>query len=292
MTARAYCWTLNNYSESEEECIQKIQENNVRVRYVCYGKEVGESGTPHLQGYIELTTPMRISALKKWAGFERIHLEGRRGTRDQARDYCMKTAQLIEFGEWCAGGQGSRNDLRAMMKLIKANPSDVLGHMEADPVCYSNNQRFIEKYTCAIEKEATKDFRGVEVNVLWGEAGSGKTKAAHEADPNIFTVNTDEAFPFDGYSGEKTILLDDFYGGIKYHNLLRILDGHQLRVNVKGSSRYACWTKVYITSNVSPANWYKHGLTPALKRRLTTVTEYLCHQEAGNTIPPPCELLI
>lgn len=283
MTSRSWCFTINNYTEIEKENVMMI--NGIK-RYVICGLEVGESGTQHLQGYIELTAPQRLSALKKLTGFERAHLEKRCGTRDQARNYCMKTGQYIESDGWLSGGQGSRNDLRKMMEMIKTAPEKTLDHMEADPNTYAKNMRFFEKYTAEVEKQQTKTFRQVEVNVLYGDAGSGKTRAAHEADKDIFTVNTDEAFPFDGYSGEKTILLDDFYGGIKYHNLLRILDGHQMRVNVKGSSRYACWTKVFITSNVAPDNWYKQGLTPALKRRLKNVTEFICHQEAGNTMPP------
>lgn len=284
MTSRAWTWTLNNYTPNERDDIHHIEDG--KIRYLIYGIEVGESGTPHLQGYLELTSPQRMSAMKKLPGLGRAHFEVRRGTRDQARTYCMKDGEYFESGDWAAGGQGTRNDLRGMIEKIKANPTNTIEHMESDPLTYSKHQRFIEKYIQVLEKESTKDFRKVEVEVLHGAAGVGKTKAAHDADPNIFTVNTDEAFPFDGYNGEKTILLDDFYGGIKYHNLLRILDGHQLRVNIKGGSRYAQWTKVFITSNVGPSEWYKSGLTPALKRRLTTVTEFSCHQEAGNTEPP------
>ena len=127
----------------------------------------------------------------------------------------MKDGKAIEVGDWMAGGQGARNDLREMMNAIKKNPTDTLGHMEADPTCYSKHMRFLEKYTCVIERESTKDFRAVTTEVLWGDAGVGKTRAAFEYDPNLFTVNTDETFPFDGYNGEKTILIDDFYGGLK-----------------------------------------------------------------------------
>lgn len=286
MTARHWTWTLSNWTEDELEELKRAYHNYTCVRYIIWGQEIAPTtGTPHLQGYLELRTPKRLSGVKKLPGFDRAHLEARRGERDQARTYCMKDGKFVEYGDWEAGGQGRRNDLRALMKDIKANPSDTLGHMEAHPTVYSSHLRFAEKYTAAVEKESTREFRVVEVNVLWGHAGTGKTRAAHEADPNVFTVNTDEAFPFDGYSGEKTILLDDFYGGIKYHNLLRILDGHQMRVNVKGGSRYACWNKVYITSNVGPDSWYKHGLTPALKRRLTNVTTFFCNEVGGNTDP-------
>lgn len=288
MTARHWVWTLNNYTDDEVEALSNLVAD-LAVRYICWGYEIGEQGTPHLQGYLELKSPKRLTGVKKLPGMGRTRLAMRNGEREQARDYCKKDGKFVEHGDWAAGGQGARNDLRGMMELIKKAPNDTIGHMEADPETYSKHQRFIEKYIAAVEKDLTREFRQVEVHVLWGDAGTGKTRLAHEADPNIFTVNTDEAFPFDGYSGEKTILLDDFYGGIKYHNLLRILDGHQMRVNVKGGSRYACWNKVYITSNVGPESWYKHGLTPALKRRLTNVTTFHGHEVGGNIRPPPAD---
>lgn len=55
--ARNYCWTLNNPTEAETFKIAFLTENPKKcVRFVCWGHEVGEEdGTPHLQGYIELT---------------------------------------------------------------------------------------------------------------------------------------------------------------------------------------------------------------------------------------------
>lgn len=103
--------------------------------------------------------------------------------------------------------------------------------------------------------------------------------------PDAFTVNPEDTFPFDGYDGEDAIIIDDFEGQLKYKHLLKILDGHQLRVNVKGGHRYARWTRVFITTNEEASGWYQRGLTPALQRRLTSVTRF-CDEEEGNIVPP------
>lgn len=52
---RNWCWTLNNYYDEELFEIDTLCDNaDNNVRGVCYGKEIGENNTPHLQGYIEL----------------------------------------------------------------------------------------------------------------------------------------------------------------------------------------------------------------------------------------------
>lgn len=272
--SRSYCFTINNYSVDDLRQVDTLE-----CRYIIYGKEVGDNGTEHLQGYVEFAGPKRMTTVSKM--MPRAHLEKRLGTRDQARNYCMKEGKHTERGDWSAGGQGSRTDLHEIMERVKKGEKKI-ETMEALPVCYSNNMRFVEAYRAECEKEASREFRHVDVEVLVGDAGCGKTRSVHEKEPEVFTVNSGESFPFEGYDGEQAILIDDFYGGIRYHELLRILDGHQYRVNVKGSHRYARWTRIYITSNAKPECWYERGLTPALSRRLTKVTTF-GNEVSGNS---------
>ena len=42
-----WCFTLNNYSVEEEETIR-----NAPCAYMLFGRERGDEGTPHLQGYV------------------------------------------------------------------------------------------------------------------------------------------------------------------------------------------------------------------------------------------------
>lgn len=271
--ARHWCFTYNNYRD--EDLSNFVC--NLPTRYICYSHEKGTvTGTPHLQGYIEFVRPVRITFIKKLLKCPGLHLECRRGTREQARDYCRKEEGAIFFedGDWEAGGQGTRNDLREAMSMVKADKPK-LEIMEELPEVFARNQKFLETYRCELDKSQTKEFRHVSVEVIHGDPGTGKTRSVWEREEKVFTVNAEDAFPFDGYDGEQAILFDDFYGSIKQHTMLRLLDGYQLRVNVKGSHRYAKWTRVYITSNKRPEDWYQAGLSEALKRRITNVTELL-----------------
>lgn len=93
--------------------------NHDLVKYAIYSEEIGEEGTYHLQGYIELTKPVRFTQVKSICPIlEGAHFERRRGTPEEARAYCMKIddptfiAGPYEFGVF--QGQGTRIDLAAL----------------------------------------------------------------------------------------------------------------------------------------------------------------------------------
>ena len=90
-----WCFTLNNYSAEEITWIDSAE-----CKYIIYGKEVGKSGTPHLQGYLELEKPKELSSVKKMIG-NRAHLELARGTSKQASDYCRKEGVVTEREARC-----------------------------------------------------------------------------------------------------------------------------------------------------------------------------------------------
>ena len=93
MSARVQyvCFTFNNYSDDDYLKTQLLAKEH--CSYMTIGKEIGESGTPHLQGYMELNGRMRLSRvtkLFKTATGKDVHTEKRIGTGKQAADYCQK----------------------------------------------------------------------------------------------------------------------------------------------------------------------------------------------------------
>lgn len=96
-TARAYCFTLNN-----PEGLPDF--DHPLVKYAIYQEEIGEEGTYHLQGYVELKKPVRWTQVRTICPtLATAHFEPRRGTPEQARAYCMKgdayiNGPIIEFG--------------------------------------------------------------------------------------------------------------------------------------------------------------------------------------------------
>lgn len=101
---RNWCFTWNNYSE--EDYIRISSLSSQQCNYVIVAKEVGDNGTPHLQGYIELCKPSRLTGVKKLLDELRgksspIHLEPRAAAcRDRAILYCKKSTQPKD--QWLA----------------------------------------------------------------------------------------------------------------------------------------------------------------------------------------------
>lgn len=89
--AKRWTWTLNNYTDEDiRELVPKF--NKLGSKVYLAGKEIGESGTPHLQGYIEFQTKIRPRLA---VGHPRIHWgdkDGKpaKGTREDNINYCSK----------------------------------------------------------------------------------------------------------------------------------------------------------------------------------------------------------
>lgn len=88
--AKRWCFTLNNYTQSQiDEIVPKFQE---LCSVAGFSKEVGEEGTPHLQGYVEWVKKCRPSShgLPK-----QIHWEPANGNRASNHKYMTKDGPLV-----------------------------------------------------------------------------------------------------------------------------------------------------------------------------------------------------
>lgn len=258
---RNVCVTWNNYPDTIDwEPLKKVS------KYFIMAKEVGESGTPHLQGYIEFTSQKPLSAIKKLL-HKSVHIEKRKGTAAQASDYCKKedTDPLI-YGKMSC--QGIRQDLVNLMTDIKKKiPEKEL--METHTTMWRFKRAADRyKYLCDIQD---KTYQKMKVSIVIGQAGIGKTSWALKQDPDLYFLTREGSqLWWDGYSDQQTVLIDDFYGDdIKYSHLLRLLDGYRFNLPTKGGFVWKKYTHVIITSNNPPETWYKQGLTPALARRIS-----------------------
>ena len=237
--------------------------------YSIVGKEIcPTTGRPHLQCYVYYKNAKTLRSMNKL--YPGIHVEPANGTPVQNRNYCMKDKEFVETGE--LPKQGTRSDLESVYDMAAEGKTDVeIG--EEHKASYIRYYKAIDRIRFNYAR-LNNQYERVEVLVLIGAAGSGKTSKAFQIDPNLYMLDlSSDIVWFDGYAGQKTILLDDFYGNIKYGYLLKLLDGYKFQLPIKGGYTWKNWKTVIITSNKFPEEWYSQGLTPALKRRLTSVQD-------------------
>ncbi|AGA18459.1 hypothetical protein [uncultured marine virus] len=264
--SRNWVFTLNNFEDNQEPTVWKA-----KVDYCTWQHEIGESGTPHLQGYLELGTVQRLSAMKKLNSV--AHWEPRRGSQEQAIEYSNKE-ETREAGPWSYGEkkeQGKRNDLEKMSRDIVDNKRKFNEVAMEYPHMVVKYSKGIDRLIAACQESYAHD----NVRGLWyyGEPGTGKSRKAYEENPEAYRKAQNKWF--DGYQGEKTIILDDLdKGGACLGHYLKIWgDRYPCSGEIKGGTVCLNHTSIIVTSNYSIQELWPEDtqMASAIKRRFKCV---------------------
>lgn len=247
---RGFCFTLNNYKDDEVNKIKDFFVN--KCIWGIFGYEVGENGTPHLQGALYRQHPITIKGLKKDLG-DRCHIEVMHGTYEQNKIYCSKGGNVFEVGE--CPKQGKRSDIHTIKKMAKEGKGmrDMI-----DEVNSYQAMRCGELVLKYIEKE--RDFAPM---VMWfyGPTGSGKSYMADyickQYGYTTWRSNKNLQW-FEGYDAHEAVIIDDFRRSFcNYEELLLLLDRYPYRVMNKGGSRQLLAKLIIITCPKSPKDLYQ-----------------------------------
>lgn len=276
-----FTFTLNNYTT--EELLQLKAHN---WKYIVFGQEKGDEGTPHLQGFVQCKR-MRESAIQRVCKRLKPQYLYTTSTPSRAAIYCKKGEQpkdewntLKEHGPnygknavvYEAGTlqfQGKRNDIEAVVDMIadEATNYDIL---HAHPKTYFKYYKNVAHVRYVIDKHNYKKFRKVDVIVRVGPSGTGKSRVPFELGGFIVPEYAPKLW-MDGYEGEDIIILNEYTGQMKIEDFLAFTDGYPQGQPIKGTYIWPRWTKIYLTSNVHPEEWYDEGLSERIKRRLTKI---------------------
>lgn len=265
---RRFCFTYFIKDEDDlfqcDSWIKKLREST-HFRGLCYQLEkCGSTDREHVQGYIEYNKPRKFNSVLKDLP-QSTHLELARGNRKQCVDYCSKSETRVA-GPWIddvlleTKGQGHRTDLFDVGKqIIEGGLDEIQLATERPDIILKYPRGVRELYGISALKSKSRLRTDIRVEVIWGPAGTGKTRFAMARLESAFLLDSSnsDTLWFDGYQGEETLVLDDFYGWIRHGNLLRLLDIYPYRCPIKGGHTYANWTTVYITSNRHPSAWYE-----------------------------------
>jgi hypothetical protein len=269
--AKRWCFTLNNYTEVEYGSATAYLGAN--ASYYVIGRERGENGTPHLQGYCILKSQCRLSQLKDKLS-SRAHFEVARGSPASNREYCCKEASFVESGV-CPKGNGhkSRDELAVEWDSAFAGGRDGLEVFKcANPGAYGFSRHTLLRNSLASARP--RERGSIRCEWYYGLPGVGKSRMAHERLPGAFIKDPLTKW-WTGYMLESDVIIDDFGKvGIGINHLLRWFDRYKCYVETKGDVVPLLADTFIVTSNFHPRECFTnpdgsvHDQIEALLRRV------------------------
>lgn len=257
------------------------------VRFTCklYGivanllayREVGEHGTEHLQGYLELTVKKTLQQLKASAP-QQIAWFPRAGSQAQARDYCLKDwhppLERYEPIPFVPNAQGKRSDLKAACDMVKAGASKrELAVTFSDT--FVKYHKGLEALRTTIRPPVT-EYHPPKCWWLYGATGVGKTRRAvgFRGISQTYKKSFSNKW-WDGYNPDEhtVVLFDEFSRNVLPEkdeivcNLLEWTDGYRQCGEVKGSYVTLIYEYVFVCSTDHPSTYFTHSTYTQVERR-------------------------
>jgi len=258
------------------------------VTFAIYAPEIGLSGTPHFQGYVELDAPRQLTYLKNHIS-PTAHWEIRRGSKLQAVQYVLKdfmtldptrpndiltvrdrldhpiagVSEPILFNTWETAadtllslGQSKKKKTQERQADIQTRLKEGASEMDiadSDFDLWVKHFRAYSRYTTLITPpRCTNDMPFVVV--LQGPTRTGKSKWALDNFPNAYWKQRSQWWC--GYAGHKAVILDEFYGWLPFDFLLRMCDRYPLLVETKNGNVQFLAENIIFTTNAIPSTWY------------------------------------
>ena len=265
--------------------------------YFCMADEIATTGTYHTHIFLFSPSPMRFSTVKN--RFSTAHIEKAYGSAKTNRAYILKEGRWADtdkaetsvsgtFEEWGDLPAEKEEEAPEMFKLIqdlRAGKS-VMEIIEDNPKLAFRIREIETLRQAILEEKYSAENRALEVTYLYGASGTGKTWGIFEKhDSKSICRITDyggkNGVRFDAYHCQDVLVLEEFHSQIPISAMLNYLDIYPLTLPARYTDRTACYTKVYITSNIPLEEQYRDiqryqmETWRAFLRRVQNVIEYL-----------------
>lgn len=285
MESRYRNWLITINNPSEED-VRNLSEYIQQAEKWCYQFEKGEeaeTAEEHLHCFVHFGHPVRVETIKR--RLPRAHIDAIKNNPKDVIKYVTKqrTRTRGPFANFNYDSpdetpkQGNRNDLIKIRNEIQSGRTlKSIADSDDSIQQFARNFNFWRWYEFQHKVEQSATIRDVQVNYWWGNPGAGKTFSAisilRNAGESPYIAQKDNAFWWDGYTGQRTIILDDWDDTwTTLTRAKRLLDKYPLNLEVKGGYCPAAYTCIIITSNTNPNELYsrcKQDDRQALMRRI------------------------
>lgn len=295
--ARKFILTINNPQEkglTHEEIHRRIESLSTFV-YGCISDEVGaKEQTPHTHVFICYKNAKAWQTIKNL--IPEADCETCRGTVQQNRDYVFKLGKWMETEKGTTSVEGTQEEWGTMPpeRMSKKPELELLFQLISNGLSnyeilneypeFMLNVSDIERCRQIIHQEEFKNTkRFLDVTYVFGKTGTGKTRGImdHFGYGEVFRITDYTRHPFDTYRFEDIIVFEEFASSMKLQDMLNYLDIYPLKLPCRYSDKQACYTKVYLTSNLPLEQQYSNmqkeesEAWKAFLRRITRVVKYI-----------------
>jgi len=263
--------------------------------YFCLADEIATTGTFHTHIFLYSHSPIRFSTVKN--RFPTAHIEKAYGSAKDNRDYIRKEGKwtdsdkaetsvedsFFEYGKMPEEKEEATPKMYRLIENIKDGKRTAEIIDDAPSFAFRSRDIDTLRQTYLAER-FRKENRAIEVNYLYGATGTGKTRSIFEKhlaeDICRITDYGKNGVRFDAYTGQDVLVFEEFSSQIPISDMLNYLDIYPLTLPARYNDRIACYTKVYITSNIPLTEQYKDIQRSRLEtwraflRRIHKVVEY------------------
>lgn len=269
---RNFVFTLNNYQVKPDE-VAAIQA--LDCRYLKYGHEIGEEGTPHLQGMIIFNSAKTVSAAR--TALCGCHVEIMKSL-EGSMAYVEKEGDVFEKGtapqlkrdqgsHGAAGGAIEQERWKRLREAAEANDLDSI-----DEKTRFKDIKLIEHHRDRYLRERDLDDTEEQHEWYYGESGTGKSRKAREENPDAYLKACNKWW--DGYTDEDVVIIEDFDKAhhVLCHHLKIWGDRYPFPCERKGGTMKIRPKKIIVTSNYHPKEiWDNNSDLMPILRRFKTV---------------------
>lgn len=200
--------------------------------------------------------------------FPTAHIESAKGTSKENRDYIRKEGRwassekaetsvegtFYEYGEIPSEAEEKSPKMHQLLQDVKDGYTTQEIIEENSGFAFKSKEIDVLRETVCFDKYKTEN-RVLEVHYLYGDSGTGKTRSVYEKHPasdicRITDYGGRNGIRFDGYHGQSVLVFEEFHSQIPIASMLNYLDIYPLNLPARYNDKVACYTTVYITSNI------------------------------------------